>query len=134
MVAKAMPFGVSQKWIDQRDDEIKAAKAAKPTYEELERLVAQLRAQLAQRQPAKPATRKQSFGTISRGRQRAESTVMRKGFTYYSMAHVAQLSGLDVSSVSRQLRKLGIKTEVIGGIQYIPASQASNIKKKRTRR
>lgn len=105
-----------------------------PTYDELLARIEALQienAELkAQRQPQK-VNRKSSFSSKSRGRRTAETVVMRKGITYYSMAHVAKTAGLNQSSVSRQIAKLGIKPELIGGINYIPASQASNIKRRK---
>lgn len=136
---KPLPFGISQKWIDRRDEEIAiksqspiAVIAARPTYDELLAKIDALQMEIDQLKAQPPrVSRKPSLSGKSRGRRTAESVVMRKGITYYSMAHVAKSAGINQSNVSRQMNKLGIKPELIGGINYIPASQASNIKRRK---
>ena len=105
------------------------------TYDELlaeiDELLAEIDA-LRSQSTLSPAPRRKSSGFgKSRGRTAAESVIMKKGVTYYSMAHIAKLAGIDQSNVSRQVAKLGIKPEHIGGINYIPASQVSNIKRRK---
>jgi hypothetical protein len=105
------------------------------TYEELLAENDALKAELAALKAAAVAqvvkSRRSPSGGKPRGRRTAESVIMRNRVTYYSMAHVAKLAGVNQSTVSRQVNRLGIKPELIGGINYIPASQASNIQRRK---
>lgn len=136
------PFGASTLTINRVDEERRShpaevvAVATQPSYDDLldmlaakDALIADLQARLARR-GIKPA-RKPSHNVRARGRHKAQTVVMQKGVTYYSFAHVATLAGIHTSNVSRQIAALGIKPTYIGGISYIPAAQAVNIKKRK---
>lgn len=135
------PFGMSMATLQRRDEERRAhpaevVAASQPSYDDLldmlaakDALIADLQARLARRGIKTP--RKPSHNGSTRGRHKAQTVVMQKGVTYYSFAHVAQLAGIHTSNVSRQVQALGIKPTYIGGISYIPAAQASNIKKRK---
>ena len=137
---KVYPFGASSQFVQRRDEErrvhpAEAVTTVKPSYDDLldmlaakDALIADLQA-APQRRGIKPPRKASTRGT--RGRHKAQTVVMQKGITYYSYEHVAKLAGIHTSNVSRQVQQLGIKPTYIGGISYIPAAQASNIKKRK---
>lgn len=147
-------FGVSKDWMEKRKDDMAAAKLeaetipmniirATPAYqmllrqnEALERQLDVLKSKLDEigELPKRKTVRRRSSNNARHGREKAQPVILHKGVTYYSMSHVSYLASLHISSVSRQIDTLGIKCTNIGGIKYIPAAQASNIKKKRARR
>lgn len=149
------PMGVSEKWLDQRDDELRAAADGyvddvpeiqvlpsvidSPTYQALLRTVTQLRRQVedlaeenerlrAQRsaQPKKP--RDTDPDKKPRRRRAAEVQHTPDG-DYYPIRLVAEQKGMNQSSVSRQRFKLGINAKYFGGIQHIHADDLSKINK-----
>ena len=133
---------VSEKAADERiaAERLQPKVIAVPKLRTYEELLAQIDELLAENAALKSAAanvapnakpRKMSSGGKSRGRRTAESVVMRNRITYYSMAHVAKLTGLHQSNVSRQIARQGIKLEFFGSSSYIPASQVSNIKRRK---
>lgn len=145
---KIMPFGVSEKWLQQRDDEMAAERALPASvivnseaYKALQRINARLQAQveeltarLARYEQAKQPRRKSASNkskSPTRGRQAAAPTITRDNVEWYSYAHVAKLKGLNVSNVWRQVESKGLNRKRFeDGVWRIAASQAENIERR----
>lgn len=148
------PFGVSNDWLDQRDDELRERQLEEiapasmvrnsPLYQAQVNLVKHLQRQLAEANerikqlesgvPAKKGKKPRNYENGKPGRPIAASVEIVEGVRYFSLRYVAELRGINQSNVSRQVTKSGIKPKVIGGIYYIPAAQAENIYNKKRKR
>lgn len=129
---RILPFGVSQKWIDDRDAQRdEKVEAMLQTIENQRRLIQQLQNQIADLSAGR--TRKTSRRNTSSGRPRAKKIVQHNGVVHYSLSFVAERAGIHVSNVTRQMNRLGIAPELIGGTYYISAPQAQQIKRARNR-
>lgn len=149
------PMGVSEKWLDQRDDELREQHEEEtaptslvrnsPLYQAQVRLCAELRRQLAELRaenealkagPAPKKTRvKKSDGDGTRGRLEATPIIVRDGVEWATYKHVAKLKGLNQSNVWRQIEKRGITHQRFDdAVWRIPASQIENINKREKKR
>lgn len=129
---RILPFGASQKWIDQRDAERdEKVEAMQQTIENQRRLIQQLQTQIADLSAGR--TRKTTRRNVGSGRPRAKKIVQHNGVAYYSISFVAERAGIHVSNVTRQMIKLSIQPELIGGTYYISAADATLIKRARNR-
>lgn len=145
------PFGVSNDWLDQRDDELREEEVApasvvrnSPLYLAQVNLVKHLQKQLAAANekikalesgaPKKPK-RKRSDDAEPPGRIEAAAIIEREGVRWATYRHVAREQGLNQSNVWRQVNKQGItRRRFEDGVWRIPVAQISNIEKKRHKR
>lgn len=147
------PLGVSNDWLDQRDEEMAAEEAApasvvrnSPLYLAQVNLVKHLQRQLAE---ANERIQQLESGTVTkpkaknrkrsdddqRGRQAATAIIVRDDTEWASYRHVAFATGMNQSNVWRQVDKKGItRRRFDDGIWRIPVSQISNIEKRHMRR
>lgn len=154
MSAKFYALGASQAWLDQRDDELRAAADGyvddvpqnivlpsvtdSPAYKALLRTIELLREQNAalveenrQLKSSAPAKEKKPRDTNPdkpRRRKPAEVQHTPEG-DYYPTKLVAEMKGMNQSNISRQRYKLGINVKYFGGVQHIHADDLKKIEK-----
>lgn len=151
MKTQFYPFGASQAWMDQRDDELAAADVPQTvalpgvidsaTYETMIRTITQLRRQVedlaeeneilraqqsAQKKPRKPAEKKSN-----RGRMKLPPVRTIRGAKFYSEAHVAEILKVNQSTVGRRAAHNGVVADTSEGGKYYPASQLDNLRERK---
>lgn len=132
-------FGISMHTLNRRDEEMQ--RIGDPDEEARQR-------ELIQKMQAEIERLKKIIDTMrSERRQPSKSTGKRKsataqqptsvsvdGVEYVNVAWITRRTGLDQSSISRQIARLGIKPLAGMHATYIPKAQAENIQRKKRRR
>lgn len=147
---KVMPFGVSEKWMQQRDEQI-AAEREQPAlstavirnsepYKALQRVCDEQAAEIERLQKlldqysAKGSKSKRSTSTgAPQGRRAAREIQYTPEGAFYPITLVCELKDLHQSNVSRQRHQLGINVRYFSGIQHIHADDLHKIQKKHKR-